>query len=66
MKAYAVFAKKTEEFQAKGDYTIWHFLNDTDDIEEAVTWKRVAEDQTDKYRKVIIVIPVITDIKVVV
>lgn len=38
MKRYAVFAKKTQAAQKEGDYTIWHFLNDTDDADEAFYW----------------------------
>ena len=47
MKAYAVFAKKTEAAQKEGDYTIWHFLNDTDDLVEATHWYLVAKNHND-------------------
>lgn len=59
MKRYAVFAKKTEKAQAPGDYTIWHFLNDTDDIEEAHHWYLHARDQPEVYRQVQVVQPTI-------
>ncbi|MDL2235463.1 hypothetical protein LJC07_04815 [Christensenellaceae bacterium OttesenSCG-928-L17] len=55
MKKYAVFAKKTEEYQKDDDYTIWHFLNDTDDLGEAYSWKKAAEVQKEKYTDVQIV-----------
>lgn len=55
MKRYAVFAKKTEEFQPKDDFTIWWFLNDTNNREEAYHWYLTAKGQTDKYREVQIV-----------
>lgn len=42
MKQYAVFAKKTPKAQKEGDYTIWHFLNDTNDINEAHYWYQAA------------------------
>lgn len=66
MKKYAVFAKKTIETQKPEDYTIWHFLNDTDDMSEAYHWYLHAKDQPETYRAVqivesIIVIPVKRD-----
>lgn len=47
MKRFAVFAKKTQEAQQKGDYTIWHFLNDTDDLAEATHWFLSAKEHKD-------------------
>lgn len=55
MKRYAVFAKKTEKAQAEGDYTIWHFLNDTNDANEAFHWYIHAKEQVDVYDDVQIV-----------
>lgn len=47
MKRYAVFAKKTQAVQRDGDYTIWHFLNDTNDANEALHWYMAAKDHKD-------------------
>jgi len=46
MKRYAVFAKKLENRKDE-QYVIWHFLNDTDDIEEAFTWHHAAMNNKD-------------------
>lgn len=55
MKRYAVFAKKTQSFQPKDDFTIWWFLNDTNDLAEAFLWHMTAKNQTDKYTDVQVV-----------
>lgn len=55
MKRYAVFAKKTQAAQKEGDYTIWHFLNDTDDADEAFYWYYHAKHNNDDYDDVQIV-----------
>jgi hypothetical protein len=55
MKRYAVFAKKTQKAQREGDYTIWHFLNDTNDANEAFYWYYHAKHNNDDYDDVQIV-----------
>lgn len=46
MKRYAVFAKKKEN-RADEKLVIWHFLNDTDDQEEAFVWHNSAMNNKD-------------------
>lgn len=61
MKRFAVFAKKSTEAQKEGDHTIWHFLNDTHDMAEAVHWRQSALEHKD-YDMVVIVAPVQIDL----
>jgi hypothetical protein len=61
MKRYAVFASKTKEVQPAGDYTIWHYLNSTNDAAEAIHWRQGALEHKD-YDQVVIVAPVQLDI----
>jgi hypothetical protein len=61
MKRYAVFASKTKEAQKEGDYTIWHYLNSTNDAAEAIHWRQGALEHKD-YDMVVIVAPVQLDI----
>lgn len=53
MKRYAVFAKKTQNVE--GDHTIWYFLNDTDDANEAFYWYYHAKHNNENYDDVQIV-----------
>lgn len=62
MKRYAVFASKTPEAQKEGDYTIWHYLNSTDDAAEAIHWRQGAIEHKD-YDMVVIVSPTAFEIE---
>lgn len=57
IRRYAVFATKTATAQKEGDYTIWHYLNSTTKMAEAIHWKLAAEDNKD-YDQVIILTPI--------
>lgn len=57
MKRYAVFAQKTKEAQKEGDYTVWHYLNSTNDLFEAIHWRQGALEHKD-YDMVVIVSPI--------
>lgn len=57
MKRYAVFAQKSKEAQKEGDYTVWHYLNSTNDLFEAIHWRQGALEHKD-YDMVVVVSPV--------
>lgn len=57
MKRYAVFAQKSKEAQKEGDYTVWHYLNSTNDLFEAIHWRQGALEHAD-YDMVVIVSPI--------
>lgn len=57
MKRYAVFAQKSKEAQKEGDYTVWHYLNSTNDLFEAIHWRQGALEHKD-YDMVVIVSPI--------
>ena len=63
MKRYAVFAQKSKEAQKEGDYTVWHYLNATNDLFEAIHWRQGALEHKD-YDMVVIVSPVSIDAEV--
>ena len=63
MKRYAVFAQKSKEAQKEGDYTVWHYLNSTNDLFEAIHWRQGALEHAD-YDMVVIVAPVQIDAEV--
>lgn len=63
MHRYAVFAQKTKEAQKEGDYTVWHYLNGTNDLFEAIHWRQSALEHKD-YDMVVIVSPVQIDAEV--
>ena len=62
MKQYAVFAKRVKNPE-NAEFVIWHFLNDTNDIMEAIHWRQAALEHDD-YTTVIIVSPIAIDMDI--